>query len=340
MSHQRATANALAAQTARVTITARTRFMPADDNGPMADPVSKLGAAALTDWGVIGVSGPDAATFLQSQLSSDVSTLSERDARLAGYCSAKGRLLASFVVWKGGEEFLLACSADLLAPTLKRLSMFVLRARCKLSDCTADVRLSGLCGSSARSWLGNAAPDSVWRCAQRESATVLRLPDARGEPRYLWVTPATLPSPALMPISLAEWRWLEVQSGVPFIVAATADRFVPQMLNYELLGGVDFQKGCYPGQEVVARSQYRGTIKRRCFLFDTDVLAQPGQEVFHSIDPLQPAGMVANAAAHPQGGGSALVELKLAALNGGTLHLGQASGSTLSRRALPYPVPA
>jgi len=144
-----------------------------------------------------------------------------------------------------------------------------------------------------------------------------------------------------MPVlALDHWRWLEVQSGVPGIEAATAEQFVPQMLNFELVGGVNFQKGCYPGQEIVARAQYRGTVKRRMFLFDTDAEAAAGQEVFHSADPAQPAGRVASAAPRPDGAGSSLLaEVKLGALDGGSLHLGTPGGPPLLRRALPYAVP-
>jgi folate-binding protein YgfZ len=133
----------------------------------------------------------------------------------------------------------------------------------------------------------------------------------------------------------AAWRWLEVHSGVARITAATSEQFVPQMVNLELVGGVNFKKGCYPGQEVVARSQYRGTLKRRAQLFAGATGARPGQEVFHSGDPSQPAGLVANAA-----GDTALVEVKLAALEDGTLHLGAADGPVLRRLALPYEMPA
>jgi hypothetical protein len=140
-------------------------------------------------------------------------------------------------------------------------------------------------------------------------------------------------------LPLERWRWLEVRSGQPWIEAPTVDRFVPQMVNQELLGAVDFRKGCYPGQEVVARSQYRGTIKRRMFLFDTDAPARPGEELFWSGDVEQPAGLVVNAAASPHGGSSLLAEVKLAALEGGSLHLGSSTGAGLRRVALPYPVP-
>jgi tRNA-modifying protein YgfZ len=164
--------------------------------------------------------------------------------------------------------------------------------------------------------------------------------DAEGIARALLVRGRDAPPLAAPPLDIAAWRVLSVRSGVPVIEAATVDRFVPQMLNYELIGGVDFRKGCYPGQEVVARSQYRGTIKRRMFLFDVDAEAAAGQEIFHDADPGQPAGLVVNAAPIPGTPTfTALVEVKLAALDGGSLHLASPQGSSLRRVALPYDVP-
>jgi len=169
---------------------------------------------------------------------------------------------------------------------------------------------------------------------------VLRLPDVEGVPRFVRVAPRDAPTPALPPLPAEAWRFFEVKSGIPMIGAAAAEQFVPQMINLEIVGGVNFQKGCYPGQEVVARSQYRGTLKRRMFLFDTgDASATAGQEVFHSLDPDQPAGMVVDAAALPGGPSLVLVEVKLAALEEGSLHLGKADGPRLKQTALPYDVP-
>jgi folate-binding protein YgfZ len=296
------------------------------------------GAARLTDWGVIRARGDDAASFLHGQLSSDVAHLDPSHARLAGYCSAKGRLLASFIVWRAIDgDILLSCSADLLEATLKRLRMFVLRAKCVLSDASTELPLFGLCGPLGTAWLAELAPGEAWE--KRERLAAIRLPDAAGCARYLCAGPVAPPLPSL---PLEAWRWLEVESAVARIEQATVEQFVPQMLNYELLGGVDFKKGCYPGQEVVARSQYRGSIKRRSFLFETDAKAHAGDDVFHSDDPAQPAGTVANAAPQLDGQGSgsvALVEIKLAALEGGDLHLGAPDGPLLRRVALPYELP-
>ena len=315
----------------------------------MNPPFSLDGALRLSHWGVIRARGSDAVKFLQGQLTNDVVTLGLQQTRLGGFCSAKGRLQASFVVWKAApDDVLLACSASVLPATLKRLSMFVMRAQCKLTDATDALRLWGIAGESAKRLMPdmavgekrNATPDA-------EAGTWLRLPDVGGIARGVLVAAAVAGEarPAALAeapgIALDAWRLLEVRSGIPVIEAGTVDRFVPQMLNYELVGGVDFQKGCYPGQEVVARSQYRGTIKRRMYLFDIDAdIAIPGQEVFHSADPTQPAGMVVNAAPHGDGvGSSALVEVKLAALESGSLHLGSATGAGLRRAELGYTIP-
>ena len=302
-----------------------------------SDPLS--GAVALSHWGVIRALGDDAASFLQGQLTQDVLKLDPSRATLAGYCSPKGRLLASFIVCKpAADEFLLVCHASVLAVTLKRLSMFVMRARCKLTDASAESPLWGVVGDAAIPLLGASA---VWGRHEINGASCIRLPEVDGLPRAVVIAAAAADAadalPSLPGIDLTDWRRLEVRSGIATIEAATADQFVPQMINFEQVGGVNFQKGCYPGQEVVARSQYRGTIKRRTYIFDADVALAPGQEVFHSSDASQPAGRVVNAAGDADGRGfSALVEVKMAMLESGSLHVGPADGPLLRQVPLPY----
>jgi folate-binding protein YgfZ len=300
---------------------------------------SKLGGGALrlADWAVLRARGADAGTFLQSQLTQDMLGLQSDQVRVSGYCSPKGRLLASMLVFRmADDEFALLCSADLAAPLLKRLSMYVLRAKCKLDNASSEWAVWGLAGAAAAQWLGRAAV-APGRVARRDGAWVLGLPPAEGQTRHLWVQPAQSAAPELPALDSAIWQRLEVLSGVPRITAATVEQFVPQMINLERVGGVDFHKGCYPGQEVVARSQYRGTLKRRMHLFATDGVAHPAQELFHSEDPSQPAGMVVNAAADASGT-LLLAEVKLAALDTGALHLGSVQGPMLRRLELPYSI--
>jgi hypothetical protein len=313
------------------------------------------GAYALLDqFGVIDAVGDDAASFLHTQLTNDVQGLDAGSARLAGFCSPKGRLLASLLLWRASDRVRLLLSADLQAQVQKRLSMFVLRAKAKLSDATGGLAVVGFAGH-ARDALSNcfdALPDGVHVKIDGPSGALIRVPDADGVARCLWVGPkaevheklAALDAKyAIRRVPSAVWDWLDIRAGEPRITAATHEAFVPQMINLEVVGGVSFNKGCYPGQEVVARSQYRGTIKRRARLAHidgpgTDAIV-PGAELFHSDDPEQPCGMVVNLAFAPAGGVDCLAELKLAALESGSVHAGTADGPKLSFLPLPYALP-
>jgi folate-binding protein YgfZ len=302
----------------------------------------------LTQFGVIDVKGDDAASFLHTQLTNDVQHLDASTARLAGYCSPKGRLLASFLMWRIGDAVRLLIAHDVQAPVQKRLSMFVLRAKAKLADVTAEVGAIGFAGDvrAALSGIFDALPDGVHVKVEGPHGALIRVPDAAHRPRFLWVGPKaeieahlekldaklTRASPEL-------WDWLDIHAGEPRITQATSEQFVPQMVNFDVLGGVNFKKGCYPGQEIVARSQYRGTIKRRTALAHAEAAA-PGDEVFHSDDPGQPSGLVINVALAENGGVDCLVEIKLAALDNGSVHVGSASGPALTFLPLPYAFPS
>jgi hypothetical protein len=295
------------------------------------------GVAALPHLGVLRVEGEDAATFLHGQLSQDFVLLGLAEARLAAWCSAKGRMQASFVGFKRSPtELLLVCSRDLLAPTLRRLSLFVLRAKVRMSDASADWQVLGLAGDVPLLRANNHL--SVLGRADFDGQTLVRLHAAAGVPRALWIAPPGVSAPVGETLATALWQWGEVRSGVATLSAPVVDAFVPQMLNYESVGGVNFKKGCYPGQEVVARSQFRGTLKRRAFVAHADAPLAAGQEVFSASDPTQPCGLVAQAAAAPGGGSDAIVSLQLSALEAGPLGAGAAGGPALTLLPLPYPL--
>jgi tRNA-modifying protein YgfZ len=294
------------------------------------------GVSPLPHLGVVRVEGEDAARFLQGQLTQDVELMPSHEARLAAYCNPKGRMLASFVaVRRGNADILLVISRDILEATRKRLSMFVLRAKAKLIDASTEFALYGLAGDAAAAAVASSEP---WTRVDSGPATVVRLYPADGQPRALWIAPAGTPAPAGPALDPALWSWGEVRSGVATIAAPIVEAFVPQMLNYESVGGVNFKKGCYPGQEVVARSQFRGTLKRRAFLAHCPAAMQPGQDLFHESDREQPCGTVAQAAPAPQGGWDAIVSMQLTAAAGGRLTLGSPDGAALSIDAPPYPL--
>jgi tRNA-modifying protein YgfZ len=302
----------------------------------------------LPQFGVIDIKGEDAASFLHNQVTNDVQHLDASTARLAGYCSPKGRLLGSFLMWRTADAVRLLIAHDVQAAVQKRLSMFVLRSKAKLSDATAELAAIGFAGDvrAALSGIFDALPDGVHVKVDGPHGVLIRVPDAQRRPRFLWIGPkadveAHLPKldEKLRRAPAELWDWLDIHAGEPRITHATVEQFVPQMVNYDVLGAVNFKKGCYPGQEIVARSQYRGTLKRRTALAHGDT-ATPGAELFHSDDPGQPCGMVVNAAPAPDGGVDCLVEIKLAALDNGAVHVGAADGPALTFLPLPYAFPA
>ncbi|QWD84482.1 folate-binding protein YgfZ [Polynucleobacter asymbioticus] len=315
------------------------------------------GSTPLTDWGLILVEGPDAATLLQSQLSNSVVSLRRTaidgiaqgfdSVRLVGYCSPKGRLLAS--AWLGlfpesadsDDRFALFISRDIAATTAKRLSMYVLRSKVKVMDASNDWDVFG-----SYQYVQDAESPSTLK-----DSIALRIPDVltqnRSFQRILFAKKKTESTNLTVDeASLSQWNSLEVLSAIPRIVMATQEQFVPQMINFESVAGVDFKKGCYPGQEIVARSQYRGAVKRRLQLAHTTSsttsleIAKPGVELFQDSDASQPCGMVVLAAANPENIDriDLQLECKLDALEAGAIHLGSSDGPVLKIDQLPYPL--
>jgi hypothetical protein len=220
--------------------------------------------ARLSRYGMLAVSGAEARDFLHAQLTSDIANLPSDRAVLAGWCTAKGRLLASLLVIPSPRGFLLQLARDLAPAVAKRLSMFILRAKAQVVDESDAWEQYG-------AWeVDSNAADVVWE-GERVTVRV-------GERRFLRLGPAGFSLPSTQ--SEENWSLQEIRAGRPFITAATQDRFVPQMVNLEKLGGVNFQKGCYPGQEIVARAQHLGEVKRRMVRLPAPAGAElrPGQD--------------------------------------------------------------
>ncbi len=310
----------------------------------MTDPASASPASDasrldhLSHW---VVRGADARSFLDGQLTRDVPPAGDQAivASLAGYCSPKGRLLASFTVWAEADAIHLLMSRDLADGVVKRLRMYVLRAKATFEDATASTALEGFVDprglpsevESLVPWAGRRVGDAWW----------IRHPDADGSRRFLRVRASDAADGTPAPVDAATWRWSEVRAGLPRIVAATQDRFVPQMINLEALGAVDFRKGCFPGQEVVARSQYLGKLKRRTALAELDATAAlppPGTDVY--LEGLaDPQGVLVNVESAADGRVAALVELAVAQLASPIAHAGAPEGPPLRLAPVPYPLP-
>jgi len=217
--------------------------------------------ALLNRYGLLAVTGPDARAFLHAQLTNDIEHLPADRSVFAGWCTAKGRLLATMRVIPAPDGFLLQLARDLVPAVQKRLSMFILRSKVKITDESARSQI----GIWNADWDG---PDVAWQ----DGGVRVRV----AENRFLAIGGKQQRCSANEEI----WTLEEMRSGRALITAATQDMFVPQMVNLEKIGGVDFQKGCYPGQEIVARAQYRGEVKRRMVRLPAPAGSQlkPGEE--------------------------------------------------------------
>jgi folate-binding protein YgfZ len=290
--------------------------------------------ADLSHNALIAVSGDDAAAFLQGQLTNDVEALAVGQAQWSGWCSPKGRLLATLLLARRGDGYLAMLPAGIAPAIAKRLGMFVLRSKVKIRDASSELERYGLAGPGAA------------QIAQelKAHADIVTAPIGGG--LFVVIAPANDPRIAALrgsttPCGPEAWDLALIRAGIPTIVAATQEAFVPQMANLDLVGGVSFRKGCYTGQEIVARTQYRGILKRRMAIAHVDGAAPaPGQSVYSSAFGDQAAGTVVNAAPAPEGGYDFLVVAQVESLGGGGLHLGAPDGAPIAIRSHPASEPA
>lgn len=303
-----------------------------------------LVVADLSHYGLIGFEGEDTQSFLHGQLTNDMRGLAPDGALFAGYCTAKGRLLANFLVFRRDASVLLMLPEAVREAVQKKLSMFILRSKVKVRDAGPEWVRLGLNGVGAREALVaaiGAAPSGMMAVLHTDTAFAVQLGDNRFD---LFVQPdhAQRVWQALItearPVGAPAWDWLMIKAGVPMVLPATQDQFVPQMVNMEVLHGISFQKGCYPGQEIVARTQYLGKLKRRAYLAHVDGAAQPGDELFSPDLPGQACGMVANAAPAPEGGSDILAVMQISSFEAGEVHWQRADGPRLQFEPLPYPL--
>jgi folate-binding protein YgfZ len=302
----------------------------------------------LSHLGLVRVSGDDAAIFLQGQFTNNVEEVSDSHSQMSGYCSPKGRMLANFRLFRVGDAFYLQMARDVLAGLMKRLPMFVLMSKVTIEDVSDQLVRVGLSGDCAESLLAGAVdstPVNPGDVSQGKAITVMRLPGDRprfeilgeaGEMEALWQQFSSNATPANADL----WSLLDIRAGIPFVREATVEAFVPQMLNMQLIDGVSFSKGCYTGQEIVARMKYLGQLKRRMYLarVDRSQPPRPGEELGSTgSESGQGAGKVVASAPSPDGGYELLVVTETAAVERDDLYLGEEPGVRLQLAQLPYP---
>ena len=304
----------------------------------------------LSHFGLIHFQGEDAESFLQGQLSCDVRQASSSAAVYGSYCNPKGRMLASFLIWRlremDGDGYVMQLPSALRASIQKRLSMYVLRAKVKLDDSSDRLVRLGIAGSGAGSLVQEVlgeTPPAVLRVIHGKLGSIIRL----AQDRFEIVIPLE-DAPEVweglgrsaVRVGASCWDWLEIRAGIPVIMPATQEQFVPQMANLDAIGGISFQKGCYPGQEIVARTQYLGKIKRRMYLANVqptqETLIEAGDELFSADMGEQSSGMVVNAAVSPDGGIDLLAVVQTSSVEAGQVHWKSLDGPPLKIMPLPY----
>lgn len=331
-------------------------FPRAAEHGGSPEPelrvvVDDVICSTLPHRGLIVVRGPDADQFLQGQLTCDVREVTLERSLIGAHCSPKGRALACFRLFRRNDGLYLELPRDLVSPILARLSKYVLRAKATLEDASDHLARFGIAGPKAAALVQErlgGIPETVNEVlhgAEEESAlTAIRLPGPILRFELYGLAPELQTrwkalDDQLRLTDVESWRLLDILAGIPAVYPETVDAFVPQMLNLDLLGGISFQKGCYTGQEIVARTHYLGKLKRRMYLarVESPMPPKPGDPLFSpQADASQSAGQLADVCRHPDGGYAVLAVALISCAEQGTLHLVSASGPILRLEALPY----
>lgn len=303
----------------------------------------------MTNMGLISVQGEEATDFLQNQLSNDVKQVSDQQSQLNAYCTPKGRVLSMFLLLKHGDRYILHLPVERVEATLKRLQMFLLRTNATLSDVSDELVAMGVAGNTIGDKLQNITtqlPGSDYQSVQTDNITLIKIPGI--VPRYMIVAPVEKAqnlwrdlAASAKPCANTVWSWLDIRAGIPQVYEANVEAFVPQMMNLHSINGISFQKGCYPGQEVVARMHFLGKLKRRMYLANISSETKParGDLLFTENDTSeQGVGRIVDAQTSPDGGFDALAVLQIASVDGSGIHLGKPDGPQLHLKELPYSV--
>lgn len=297
----------------------------------------------LSHLGLLEISGEDAVTFLQGQVTNDVKQLNGSNAHYTGYCNPKGRLLALFLAFSHNNHLHLQLPSSLLEPISKRLKMYVMRSKVSIIDTTESIFKLGLNGPEATQILSQLIPSlpaNDYELISTELATVLKLPSIDNQARYEIFTDAehinsiwNSLSGKCQLVGKACWDYLETNAGIPEIVPNTQEQFVPQMINLDILNGINFKKGCYTGQEIVARTHYLGSVKRRTFLASiaSNQIPSAGDKIFDANK--NEVGQIVRVAPNTKSGVDALIELRIEAQQNGEV-LWQ--NVAVEFKALPY----
>ena len=311
-----------------------------DENGDE----KSINFALIESCGIIRFSGADAKDFVQNQFTNDVTLADNQQAQLTGYCNAKGRLLGLFLLFTVNDDYLAICNRELIAGLLKRLRMFVMRSKVTIEDLSDDWAIAGLWGSDSGEFLTemgfSLATDSSGIATTTHASSVTTLPAQFAQPAFRLIGPQEALAELLchQPEARTEenqWDRLMISAGEPQLTGNTTESFIPQMINLDLINGVSFQKGCYPGQEIVARTRYLGKLKKRMFQFVAPCGGiEPGDPI-HAQGDEQSVGTVVSVATLDNQQSQLLAVVRISALESPLL---VRDTGPLIQLPLPYPV--
>lgn len=314
---------------------------------------SKSALIDLSHLGLIHFSGEEAQKFLQSQLSCDVNTININQAVHGGYCTPKGRLLCSFLLWQiADHSYLMQLPIELVESISKRLKMFVLRTKVTIQNQTNDYIRIGIIGQRAYTLLQDTLATTLTTkplsITNISSALINGQVICHSENRFEILTDITQAIPLweklaqqAQCVGATNWDQQEIQEGIPAIFQTTQEQFIPQMVNLDVIGGVSFNKGCYPGQEIVARTQYLGKVKRRMYrahLADSSLQVTSGDHLFSTNTGNQACGTIVNAAPAANGGIDILAVIQISNLDNTSIHWKTLDGPQLDIQTLPYSI--
>ncbi len=306
---------------------------------------------SLDNYGLIKVSGDDAQDFLHKQFTNDlVQGVSKEHSQLNAYCNPKGRVLALFRVYLHQGDYFLITPRTVIEASLKRLRMFVLMSKVTLediSDQTQQLGISGLSSANKLRMIFDSFPETINTVRHNGPISIISLPGK--EPRFLLIGPdtkinelKTKLNSEMQEVSSPTWELLDIHAGQAVIHSSNVETFVPQMINLQAVDGLSFKKGCYPGQEVVARMQYLGKLKRRMFLARCDQIDPPlpGDEIYSHSPNIHKIGVVVIAQRSNSGGCELLMVTEIEATESQKLYLSDAPKNPLQIMTLPYAIEA
>ncbi len=300
----------------------------------------------LSNIGLIKASGEDTQSFLHGQFTNDLNQVTDTSSQLSSYCNPKGRMLAIFRIFKRDDDYFLLMRKDVIEATLKKLTMFKLMAKVELSDASNDFVIFGLAGPNTNSILEEnkiSSPTEINQVLSDNSNTIIRIPSENSRMLFISETENAIRiweslSKKASRSNSSVWQFHDIQSGIPQVTTDTSEAFIPQMVNLELIDGVNFQKGCYPGQEIVARTHYLGKPNRRMFKINikANQAPNPGDNIYSEKDGEQPVGKIVSAVKNDSDDINALAVLRVEKKESHDLHTSSSDGPAVNILPLPY----